>query len=202
MLSCSKTAGYAVHALSCIGAALPRVSHIQEIAECTGLKRPYLAQIINQLGHRGLVEARRGQRGGVVLARSAQRISLFEIVQAVEGDAHTSPCLFGMERCPARGHCPAHARWAILRKQLEDVMRKTMLSDVIKTTPPAPNGHPRHHPAANGPLQDLKRVAGPRPGLPGKGPGVNGKSRAATQAKLSRKPVAKLSPSCTKALAT
>jgi Rrf2 family protein len=130
MLHYSKSAGYAIHALSCIGSA-DGPSLVRDISKCTGLHRPYLAKIINQLAHQGLIKAKRGYHGGVVLARPAEKISLFQVVEAVERDGPGTDCFFGLDICPAKKHCPAHQQWNKLRLQLERLLRQTKLSSVI-----------------------------------------------------------------------
>ncbi|MBI5384618.1 MAG: Rrf2 family transcriptional regulator [Verrucomicrobia bacterium] len=143
MLHFSKTAGYAIHALSCIGASVPQACFVRDIASRTGLQKPYLAKIIVQLVQSGLVRTKRGYRGGVVLARNPEEISLLEVVQAIEGAPSLGTCLFGLKECPARGHCPAHAHWNSTRKEIEETLRRTMLSAVMKVTPRRKSGGAR-----------------------------------------------------------
>jgi Rrf2 family protein len=133
MFHLSKTAGYAIHALSCIGAAAPRSCIVRSIAKSTGLQKPYLSKIINQLVHHGLVTAKRGYRGGGMLARPPEVISLLEVVHAIEGDEPPSPCVFGLEQCPANGTCPAHERWNVMRAQAEALLGRIKLSEVMQS---------------------------------------------------------------------
>jgi Rrf2 family iron-sulfur cluster assembly transcriptional regulator len=135
MMHMSKTAGYAIHAMTCIGNSRAPMRFVRDIARKTGLQKPYLAKIINQLAHDGLVVAKRGYRGGIALARPPGDITLLEIVTAVDGDEWSGPCIFGLEKCPAKGRCPAHDRWNEIREQLADILRKTTLADVMKTIP-------------------------------------------------------------------
>ena len=134
-MHCSKSAGYAIHALSCIGAAAYPCL-VRDVARCTGLHKPYLAKIINQLARQGLVKAKRGYHGGVVLARPPEKISLFQVMQAVDRDNQRSSCFFGLEKCPMKGRCPAHKPWKKMRQQLEAMLRKTTLNAVIAAIPP------------------------------------------------------------------
>ena len=106
-------------------------------------KRPYLSdpyttefegRIVNRLKHAGLVTIRRGYRGGVVLARWTERISLLEVVRAMEGNQPVSRCAFGLAKCPAGESCPAHAPWNRMRKQIEALLRRTTLSAMMKST--------------------------------------------------------------------
>lgn len=68
MLCLSQTTGYAVRALVCLDEQGGHANLIRDIAKCAGIPKPYLARIINDLAHEGLVTAKRGYRGGVALA--------------------------------------------------------------------------------------------------------------------------------------
>lgn len=134
MLHYSKSAGYAIHALSCIGAA-PQAALVREVAKRTGLQKPYLAKILNQLAHQGLVKAKRGYHGGIVLAKPPEKISLLQVVQAVDRDRNGNDCFFGLQSCPVNKRCPAHEKWSELRKQMEAMLRKTTLDQIIAVIP-------------------------------------------------------------------
>jgi Rrf2 family protein len=129
MLCLSQTTGYAVHALVCLDEQSGHANLIRDIAKCTGISKPYLARIINDLTHQGLVTAKRGYRGGIALARPAGEISLLQVVEAMEGPNWFGPCLLGLDDC-ARSVCPTHAVWQRVSKQLKTVLGKTTLADV------------------------------------------------------------------------
>ncbi len=134
MMNLSKTVGYAVHALSCLEQAHGEPRFVQEIAEATGIMKPYLARVINRLVHHGLIASKRGYRGGVVLALPAEKISLARIVQALEGENWSQECFFGLEKCPAARICPAHSMWSRMRVQIEGTLARTTLADVTRAT--------------------------------------------------------------------
>ncbi len=142
MLHYSKSAGYAIHALSHIGAATEAVL-VRDIASRTRLQKPYLAKIINQLARRGLITAKRGLHGGVVLAKDPEKISLYHIIDAVERDGGGTVCFFGLEKCPCNYQCPMHERWLKMQENLRDMLRQTSLSEVISrdASPPESQTH-------------------------------------------------------------
>ena len=107
---------------------------VRDIAQATGIAKPYLSKIVNQLVHRGFVVAKRCYRGGVSLARPASEITLLEVVQAIEGEGWSRPCLFGLEDCRAKSPCPAHALWQETRGKIEQALRVTTLAQVITAT--------------------------------------------------------------------
>lgn len=118
MLSLSQTAGYAVLALSCLDPQGRSLSQAAAIAEATGIPAAYLPKILRQLRDAGLVAGRRGQGGGVTLARPAERITLLEIVDAVEGPGWGDRCLLGLPECSGECPCPMHEFWARERPRL------------------------------------------------------------------------------------
>lgn len=55
-----------------------------ELVEATGLPRPFLAKVLKELVHKGLLRSQRGRAGGYVLGRPAGTITLSDVVLAVE----------------------------------------------------------------------------------------------------------------------
>src|SRR5437764_12520219 len=58
---------------------------LAEIAAKDGLPLAYLEHLVARLRKAGLVDSRRGSRGGYLLARSPVEITMAEIVEALEG---------------------------------------------------------------------------------------------------------------------
>jgi Rrf2 family transcriptional regulator, iron-sulfur cluster assembly transcription factor len=127
----SQTTGYAVRALGCLHQQSCRAQLIRDIAKCAGIPKPYLARIINKLAHQGLVVARRGYAGGIALARPAGKISLLQIVEAVEGTNWISPCLLNMEGCGHPEACPTRKVWQRVTLQLRAALKKATLADFM-----------------------------------------------------------------------
>src|SRR5690606_38926480 len=55
------------------------------IAEKRGIPEKYLVHILLQLKRAGLAHSVRGAQGGYILAKSADQITLFDIVTAIDG---------------------------------------------------------------------------------------------------------------------
>lgn len=131
MVSLSQTSAYAVHALSCVRHAVTGSCLTAEIAEVTGIPKPYLAKIVNKLDHAGLIRAKRGHQGGIVLARPADQISLLEIVEAVEGRNWIAACPLGMDGCTSQAQCLTFQAWSKLSGELRQFLRTTTLADTL-----------------------------------------------------------------------
>ncbi len=98
MTTYSLTTGYAIEALACLARHGNDTMLVREIAEATDMPAPYLSKIFQRLGDAGIIESKRGYKGGVRLSRSPGRITLLEIDAAVEnartgvhGPAEDSP---------------------------------------------------------------------------------------------------------------
>ena len=61
------------------------LAQIEHLAETEAVPANFLAQILLSLRDHGLISSRRGNRGGYVLARPPEEISLYDILMAVEG---------------------------------------------------------------------------------------------------------------------
>lgn len=136
MMCLSQTSGYAVRALSCLESDPARPRLIRELAVQTGIPKPYLAKIMHQLTACGLVVARRGYQGGVSLARPAAKVTLLEVVRAVEGEHWIAPCILGLEGCDANHLCVTHQMWSRVRAQVERKLSRTTLAQVVRAAAP------------------------------------------------------------------
>ena len=86
---------YACQVLAQLGYSVntPDLPHIDDLAKAESIPSNYLVQILNELRTAGLITSRRGKQGGYALARAPGEISLYDIMQAVEGNilAHSHP---------------------------------------------------------------------------------------------------------------
>lgn len=86
---------YACQVLAQLGYSVntPELPHIDDLAKAESIPSNYLVQILNELRTAGLITSRRGKQGGYALARAPGEISLYDIMQAVEGNilAHSHP---------------------------------------------------------------------------------------------------------------
>jgi Rrf2 family protein len=80
----SQTTGYAIEALACLARHGPHSMLVREIAGLTEIPLPYLSKIVQRLSEAGVVESKRGYKGGVKLTCPPEKITLLQINAAVE----------------------------------------------------------------------------------------------------------------------
>ncbi len=100
------------------------------IAADIDVSRQFLAKIVEELAHRGLVRSRRGARGGYVLGRAAADITFNDVIEAVEGPIALNICLDGQGDCTLLGACGMQPVWQEAQRRLVDVFAQTTLADV------------------------------------------------------------------------
>lgn len=76
-----------------------------ELAAETGVPLPTTQKLMGQLASAGLLTSVRGAAGGFSLSRPATRISLADIVEAVEGPIAMTVCSEGRTDCALDAHC-------------------------------------------------------------------------------------------------
>ena len=107
-----------------------KLSPIHQIARRAGLKRPLLAKVIARLTRARLLRTYRGPSGGVELARPADGMCLWTVVQAMEGNKRTQGCALGFHRCSAETPCRLHTRWSAIQEQIERLLEETTIASI------------------------------------------------------------------------
>jgi Rrf2 family iron-sulfur cluster assembly transcriptional regulator len=92
----------------------------------------YLGKLLRHLARAGLLEGRKGSRGGFRLARRTGDISLYDVLEPVEHVSRIKGCVLGRAQCTQRDHCSLHDEWARVRKEYLDFLRLTKLSQVAE----------------------------------------------------------------------
>jgi len=125
----SPSARYAFQGMSFL-ARQPKGKYtlVEDVAAGTGLPKDFLAKIFQKLSHQGLLSARRGPGGGYALARSADDISLFQIVESIEGVRSERKCMMEQRLCNPQQHCALHEESKEAREILMGALERVRLS--------------------------------------------------------------------------
>ena len=105
---------------------------IGEIACRQDVPGPFMAKIALQAAAAGLVCTQRGTGGGLALARHPDRITLLQVVEAIDGPIAFMRCTLEPSRCPRFNKCAVHPIWEKAKQQLEELLSNTSLSEVTQ----------------------------------------------------------------------
>jgi Rrf2 family protein len=103
---------------------------IKTIADAHGISQRFLVQILLQLKVAGLVVSVRGAAGGYHLAKSPDRITLGEIVHAIDQPASVSSALDDLSSSPSIEAVAGTLRE--LQKRTEKLLEEITLEDLIR----------------------------------------------------------------------
>ena len=101
------------------------------IAEEMQISRIFLSRINSQLVNAGLIRTRRGARGGVMLAKPAAEISIYDVVTTIDGPITLIDCIADPESCPLSPDCPYRTFWEETQNALIARMKAVSLQDML-----------------------------------------------------------------------
>jgi Rrf2 family protein len=112
---------------------------LAEIAEHDGMPLAYLEHLVARLRKAGLIDSRRGSRGGYLLARPAEDITMAEVVEALEGSIAPIECISqgpdGSIVCSRESDpdhvCPTKLLWTRVRGSIVRTLKETTLADLL-----------------------------------------------------------------------
>ena len=88
------------------------------------------------MAKKGLVVARRGHHGGVVLAKPSNEITLEDLSEAIDGVAWRKRCLMGLLGCGGAAPCVLHEFWQVTLNQILARLRTVTLADLVQNHDP------------------------------------------------------------------
>ena len=135
----SRQAKYALRALF----ALSRLNEggsmlIAEIAREQNIPKKFLEQILLVLKRRGLVQSRRGAKGGYALLKPAANITFADVLRIIDGPIAPLPCLSIIayarcQDCVTEDACEIRRVFARAVEPMRQVLEQTTIADAMVT---------------------------------------------------------------------
>lgn len=113
-----------------------KLSLVGDIADASGVPKTFLAKILQDFTKVGLVHSSRGTGGGFSLARTADRITLREVVEAVEGPILPNRCLIGAGNCERDASCLVHPVWKRVRDEIVTILDGVTIEELAREDKP------------------------------------------------------------------
>ncbi len=98
----------------------------------------FLTKILQPLIKSGIVGSHRGVRGGFYLSKSADSITLLDVIQAEEGDIHLNLCLEEVGTCQREAYCSVQKVWQEARSGLVETLNSYTFARLVEM---ADQGH-------------------------------------------------------------
>jgi len=103
---------------------------LTEIAADVNVSKALLAKIFQQFAKLGLVSSSRGAGGGFTLGRPTEKISLLEVIVAVEGPILMNRCLLAGGTCSRDTFCTVHPVWIEVQEKIRSLLGNVTLKQL------------------------------------------------------------------------
>jgi len=131
MMRLNKLTDYAIVLMAHVARSPEQALHTaRDLAKETRLPLPTVSKLLRVLSERELLESHRGVKGGYTLARDPRRISLAEIILAMEGPFGFTECSASPGLCDMEPSCAMRANSQVIGEALRIALQNIMLSDL------------------------------------------------------------------------
>ena len=128
MLRIARLTDYAASLMAHLARSPARRVSAQQLGQELGLPNPTVAKLLKRLTQAGLMASTRGAGGGYCLARPPERITVAEIIEAIEGPVALTECVLGS--CVFEATCSAHANWRVISRAMHVALDSVTLAQM------------------------------------------------------------------------
>ena len=138
MIRLSKLADYGIVIATHLARQADRQQTAPEIAVATSVPQPMASKILKLLTRADLLVSHRGARGGYGLARSAEAITVAEVIEALDGPIAITSCTEPTPGdCSILSLCPARANWQRINLAIRVALGEVTLAEMAHGIPAA-----------------------------------------------------------------
>jgi len=137
MLRIARLTDYAASLMAHVAHSPERRVSAQQLGQELALPGPTVAKLLKQLTQAGLLQSTRGVGGGYSLARAPERISVAEVIEAIEGPVALTECSLGNGNCAIESACATRANWRLISRAVHVALEAVSLVDMAAPAPRA-----------------------------------------------------------------
>ena len=128
----SKTSEYALRAVVLLARQPGQAESADHLAEVTKVPRRYLHKVLQDLVRHGLVRSQSGPGGGYSLVRSAEEVTILDVVNAVAPLERIRECPLGLTSHTSL--CPLHRELDKTYAATEAALAKVTLAQLTRSS--------------------------------------------------------------------
>lgn len=105
---------------------------LSDIAKRQGVSEKYLEHIFSALHKGDIVKAQRGRKGGYLLNRAPDQITIHDIITVLEGPCTVVDCVGDTSACERSGACITRDIWCKLGAAIQDILNSYTLASLVE----------------------------------------------------------------------
>ena len=106
----------------------------KDLTRRLGVPYHFLGKILQSLARKGLLTSQKGSAGGFALALPPEEITLFHIVESIDGVDFTNQCVLGFPECSGKNPCAVHHQWADMRESIYQMLVRKNIGEMARET--------------------------------------------------------------------
>jgi len=123
---------YAVRAVLHIAKSESGTATVNEVSRAQAIPRDFTAKILQRLKRAGILESTRGVKGGYKLKKDPSKITLLEVIEAMEGPTSLNICVLSGQLCDRTPECPVHPFWVEITAELMARLKSVTFQKIIE----------------------------------------------------------------------
>jgi Rrf2 family protein len=129
----TNAAEYAIRAILHMGQNPNKVYTVKELLlEITDIPSKFLSKILQRLAQKKILSSTRGIKGGFKISKPLNEITLYDIVETIDGPIALNKCLIDGFDCRRKQLCPVHIIWEETQEELKKVLSKKTIENLIE----------------------------------------------------------------------
>ena len=132
MLKLGKLADYGTMIVTVLAGEPERLHSCHDLALRTHVAEPTVSKLLKLLTRGGLVESLRGAKGGYKLARSADQVTVADVIAAIDGPIGLTQCSVHKGDCAVESTCGVRGNWRLINTAIHEALKSVTLADMAK----------------------------------------------------------------------
>ena len=104
--------------------------NFKEIAKNIDSPESFTGKVLQNLARSHLVRSAKGKGGGFFFTDPSEPLTLYEVIEAVEGNEYFSKCGFGLKQCDSTNPCPMHEDYSEIRVAFFELVNKQTIQSL------------------------------------------------------------------------
>lgn len=135
MVRITKLTDYGVMIMAFMAGNPLRLFQAREIAEQTSLAQPTVSKLLKKLTKHRLLTSHRGSNGGYHLACNPAKITIADLIDALEGPIAITECNLGHDHCATASLCSVKSPWQRINQVITRALQSVKLTDLVPQIP-------------------------------------------------------------------
>ncbi len=124
IMQITRETDYAIRCVHYLSMKRGTVTMVEEVSREMCIPRSFLAKILQKLSKASIVKSYRGVKGGFELARDPGKITLLDVIEAIQGPVAMNVCALDERLCDFSSTCSIHPVWVEVRREVEKMLKK------------------------------------------------------------------------------